>query len=176
PISIYRLRAPGPFFRAAAAVTRRQRLSPSQFGAEFIGEVQEFAGQSVRAMAEREGFGEYLTLGGPRPRGDALAFVAGATMLLNLPQATHQCVPAKLFEYVRFDSWLLVLAESHSATARMFDGTDADVVAPSDVDGMAAAIERRYLEFAGGQRPRAVGRDGRFDRKRQAELLSDHLS
>ena len=174
--SIYMDRNPGPFFRAAAAVARRHRLSPSQFGAEFIGEVQEFAGQSVRAMAEQEGFGDYLTLGDARPRDDALKFAAGATMLLNLPQATHQCVPAKLFEYVRFDSWLLVLAEAHSATARMFQGTDADVVAPADVDAMAAVIERRYLEFAAGRRPQAVGRDGRFDRRRQAELLSDHLS
>jgi hypothetical protein len=174
--SIYMDRNPGPFFRAAASVARRHRLTPSQFGAEFIGEVEEFAGQSVRAMAEHEGFGDYLTLGGARPRDDALRFAAGATMLLNLPQATHQCVPAKLFEYVRFDSWLLVLAEAHSATAKMFQGTDADVVAPDDVDGMAAVIERRYLEFVDGRRPHAVGRDGRFDRRRQAELLADHLS
>ncbi len=174
--SIYMDRNPGPFFRAAATVARRQRLTPSQFGAEFIGEVQAFAGQSVRAMAEHEGFGEFLMLGDARARADALRFAAGATMLLNLPQATHQCVPAKLFEYVRFDSWLLVLAEPHSATALMFRGTDADVVAPTDVDGMADVIERRYLDFVAGRRPQAIGRDGRFDRRRQAEILADHLS
>ena len=127
-------------------------------------------------MAEEEGFGEFLTLGDARPRDDALRFTAGATMLLNLPQATYQCVPAKLFEYVRFDSWLLVLAEPQSATAQLFRGTTADVVAPNDVDGMADVIERRYLEFISGRRPEAIGRDGRFDRRRQAAILADHLS
>jgi hypothetical protein len=174
--SIYLDRNPGPFFRAAAAVARRRSLRPEQFGAEFIGEVEEFAGQSVRAMAEREGFGEYLTLGGARPRDDALRFAAGATMLLNLPQATHQCVPAKLFEYARFNSWLLVLAAPHSATAQLFRGTTADVVAPDDVAGMSDVIERRYLEFVAGRRPQAIGSDGRFDRSRQAKILSEHLS
>jgi hypothetical protein len=174
--TIYLDRDPGPFFRAAAAVVRRQRLTPSQFGAEFIGEVHEFAGRSVHTIAEEEGFGEFLTLGDARPRDEALRFTAGATMLLNLPQATHQCVPAKLFEYVRFDSWLLVLAEPQSATAQLFRGTTADVVAPNDVGGMADVIERRYLEFVAGRRPEAIGRDGRFDRRRQAGILADHLS
>ena len=174
--SIYLDRNPGPFFRAAAIVVRRQGLTPAQFGAEFIGEVQQFAGQSLRVMAEREGFGEFLTLGGARPREEALRFVAGATMLLNLPQATHQCVPAKMFEYVRFNSWLLVLAEPHSATAQMLRGTTADVVAPGDVDAMADVIERRYLQFVAGERPTAIGGDGRFDRRRQAEILLNHLS
>ena len=41
---------------------------------------------------------------------------------------------------------------------------------------MADVIERHYLEFVAGRRPQAIGRDGRFDRRRQAEILSDHLS
>ena len=174
--SIYLDRDPGPFFRAAAAVARRLHLTPAQFGAEFIGQVHEFKGQSVRDMADREGFGAFLTLEGARPRDDALRFLAAATMLLNLPQATHQCVPAKLFEYVRFNAWLLALAEPRSATAQMLRGTMADVVAPDDVDEMAKVIERRYLQFAAGERPTAIGSDGRFDRRRQAEILLEHLS
>ena len=174
--SIYLDRDPGPFFRAAATVARRLKLTPPQFGAEFIGQVHMFNGQSVREMAEREGFGDFLTLEGARPRDDALRFLAAATMLLNLPQATHQCVPAKMFEYVRFNAWLLALAEPHSATAQMLSGTTADVVAPGDVDGMANVIERRYLQFAAGERPTAIGSDGRFDRRRQAEILLEHLS
>ena len=73
----------------------------------------------------------------------------------------HQCVPAKLFEYVRFDSWLLVLAEPRSATAQLFRGTTADVVAPNDVDGMADVIERRYLEFV--SRPNVPRRSAAMD-------------
>jgi hypothetical protein len=174
--SIYLDRDPRPFFRAAASVARRQRLTPREFGVEFIGEVEQFAGQSVRAIAEQEGFSEFLTLAGPRPRDAAQRFLANATMLLNLPQDADLCVPAKIFEYVRFDSWLLVLAKQRSATAQLLRRTTADVVDPNDIDEIANVIERRYLQHSSGERARAVGHDGRFDRSYQAEILLDRLN
>jgi hypothetical protein len=96
-------------------------------------------------------------------------------MLLNLPQDSDLCVPAKIFEYVRFDSWLLVLANAASATAETLRGTTADIVDPQDVERMASIIEARYTQHARGERPIAVGRDGRFDRRYQAQILLDHL-
>ena len=85
-------------------------------------------------------------------------------------------MPAKIYEYLRFDAWLLILARANSATAALLRGTDADVVAPDDVDRIAAVIRQRYEQFARGERPRAVGADGRFDRKAQATLLLDRIA
>jgi hypothetical protein len=84
-------------------------------------------------------------------------------------------LPAKLFEYTRFDAWLLALADSKSATARLLEGTDADVVAAGDTDGMEKVIAERYAEFRAGVRPVALNRDGRFDRTTQSARLFDAL-
>ena len=104
-----------------------------------------------------------------------MEFLAGATMLLSLPQDADLCVPAKIFEYTKFNAWVLILATEGSATARVFAGSNADVVDPSAVERMADVISARYAEFRRSGRPRPVGHDGRFERRRQAELLAQHL-
>jgi hypothetical protein len=104
-----------------------------------------------------------------------MAFLAQASMLVSLPLRTAMTLPAKLFEYMRFDAWILALAEPGSATAELLRDTDADVVTPGDVDGIAAAIRKRYDEFRRGIRPVAINRDGRFDRATQARHLYDAL-
>jgi glycosyltransferase involved in cell wall biosynthesis len=173
--SIYLDRDPRLVFRASARVVRRLGLTPADFGVEFIGHVDDYGGTSVRTMASEEGLGGFVEVGGPRPRAAAMEFLAGATMLLNLPQGADLCVPAKIFEYVRFNAWLLVLARQGSATAETLRDTSADVIDPNDVDRIAEVIERRYLQYSRGERPVAVGHDGRFDRRIQAEQLVNHL-
>jgi hypothetical protein len=96
-------------------------------------------------------------------------------MLVSLPLRTVMTLPAKLFEYTRFDAWLLVLAEPGSATADLLRGTDADVVEPDDDAAIARVIRRRYDEFRAGGRPHALNRDGRFDRARQSRRLFELL-
>jgi hypothetical protein len=169
--TIYLDRDPRLVFRAAATVVRRHALTAQHFAIEFIGEADEFKGQSVRAIAEEEGIADFVSISGLQPRDAAMRFLAGASMLLSLPQHADLCVPAKIFEYVRFDAWLLILATERSSTAQLLRGTGADVVDPSDVDRIATVIERRYLQHARGERPVAVGHAGQFDRARQAEIL-----
>ena len=96
-------------------------------------------------------------------------------MLVILPQSWDMSLPAKLFEYVRFDAWLLALAEEDSATARLLRGTDADVVSPRDVAAIAAVLRRRYEQYAAGTRPRRVATDVRLSRRFQAQLLLDAI-
>jgi hypothetical protein len=173
--TIYLDRDPRLVFRAAATVVRRHGLTPQNFAIEFIGEADEFKGQSVRAIAEEEEIADFVSISGLQPRDAAMRFLAGASMLLSLPQHADLCVPAKIFEYVRFDAWLLILATERSATAQVLRGTAADVVDPSDVERMATVIEQRYLQHARGERPVAVGHAGRFDRARQAEILLESV-
>jgi glycosyltransferase involved in cell wall biosynthesis len=168
-------RDPTTFFRAASRVVRHLGLTPADFAIEFIGTVEEIGGRTVRKIAAAEGVAEFLELGGSMPRDDAMRFLAGATVLLNLPQDSDLCVPAKIFEYVRFNAWILVLASDASATADTLRGTTADIVDPNDVDAMATVIERRYTQHARGERPVAIGQDGRFDRAHQARLLLDYV-
>jgi hypothetical protein len=173
--TIYLDRDPRLVFRAAAAVVRRLQLTPNEFRLEFMGEVGEFGGRSLLSIAADEGLDGFVGVQGRRPRSEATEFLAGATMLLSLPQDADLCVPAKIFEYSRFDAWILILATARSATARVFAGSGADVTDPGDVEGMSEVIAARYAEFRQRGRPRAVGYDGRFERKRQVELLARHF-
>lgn len=173
--TIYLDRDPRLVFRAAAAVVRRLGLRPNEFRIEFMGDAGEFGGRSLASIATEEGLDGFVDAQGRRPRSEAMTFLAGAAMLLSLPQDADLCVPAKIFEYTKFRSWILILATEGSATAGVFEGSGADVVDPGDVDRMAEIIAARYVEFRQTGRPRPVGHDGRFDRSRQVDLLAQHL-
>jgi glycosyltransferase involved in cell wall biosynthesis len=172
--NLYVGRDPRNLFRAVAKVTRELNLTPNDLTVEFMGGV-DFARRPIGDIAADIGVGPFVKSTPARPHKEALRFLAGATMLVSLPQYAHLAIPAKLFEYVQFDAWLLVLAEPESATALLFGGTAADVVNPDDVDGIAAAIRRRFEQHRRGEQPVAVNHDGRFDRARQASCLFDAL-
>ncbi|HET7563607.1 MAG TPA: hypothetical protein VFJ96_01335 [Gemmatimonadaceae bacterium] len=173
--SIYLDRDPRLLFRAAARVIAELELSPDEFGFEFIGHVERDDELSLHAIAREEGIEAYVSAGPPRPRREAMEFLSRAAMLVSLPQDSDMAIPSKIFEYMQFDAWLLALVHPDSATGLLLQGTDADVVAPHDVNAIAAVLHRRYLEHARGIRPRPIARDKRFSRAHQAALLFDAI-
>ncbi|HEX5072846.1 MAG TPA: hypothetical protein VFW03_06575 [Gemmatimonadaceae bacterium] len=171
---IYLGRNPRPLFRAAARVARATGASPNEFAVEFMGG-DACEGVPLTTIAREEGLGAHFRSYGFRPRREALELLSNATLLVSLPLRTEMTLPAKLFEYTRFDAWLLALADSASATARLLADTDADVVPPDDVDAIAGVIANRFAQFRAGVRPVALNRDGRFDRATQSARLFDAL-
>ena len=171
---IYLGRDPRPLFRAAARAARAVGATPNEFGVEFMGD-DSCEGVPLASIAAEEGLGPYFRAHGFRARREALELLARASLLISLPLRTGMTLPAKVFEYTRFDAWLLALAEADSATAGLLAGTDADVVRPDDIDAIAAVIERRYREFRAGVRPTALNHGGRFDRSTQCARLFDAL-
>lgn len=171
---IYLGRNPRTLFRAAARVARETGASPDEFAVEFMGD-DACEGVPLTRIAAEEGLQRHFVAHGFRPRSEVLEFLAGAALLVSLPLRTSMTLPAKLFEYTRFDAWLLALAEPHSATETLLEGTDADVVAPDDVDAITRVIAKRFAEFRAGQRPMALNHDGRFDRSTQSARLFDAL-
>ena len=173
--TIYLDRDPQTLFRAAAKVIESEKLEPAQFGIDILGRFADEERVPVLGMAAKEGISAYVSVEPPRPHREALQFLAGATMLVIFPGSNMLAIPAKVFEYVRFDSWLLALAEPESAIAQLLKGSSADVVVPR-VDSIAAAIERRYREHRAGVRPEPVARDDRFSRTAQARILLDAIA
>ena len=173
--TIYVDRDPRPLLRAARRVIDELQLTPADFGIDFIGHVEGYGGVPIPDMAREEGVGDFVTVGGPRPRRAALEFLAGAQMLVSLPQDGTMQIPAKIYEYLNFPACLLVFAEPESAPDLLLRGTAADVLPLGDEARTAAVIRARYLQYRNGERPRAVNADGRFSRRNQATLLLDAI-
>jgi len=76
---------------------------------------------------------------------------------------------------MRFDAWLLALAEPASATAQLLGDVDADVVSSSDAGAIAEAIERRFRQHARGEGAVAVATHARLGRRARAGELFDAI-
>ncbi len=172
--TIYLDRDPLLLFRAAAQVIRTDRLTPEQVGIDILGRFAAEEHVPLLAMAAAEGISDYVTVEPPRPQRLALEFLASASMLVIFPGSNTLAIPAKVFEYIRFDSWLLTIAESESGIALLLRGSTADVVEPQ-VNAVAAAIRARYHDHVAGVRPTKVADDDRFSRDAQARILLDAI-
>ena len=167
----------GTVFRGLALAVAATGATAAQLGIEIIGPMSEADHSDITAVARAAGVAEYVRLGPARPRREALQFMAEATMLLALPGYNLMAaIPSKVYEYARFDAWVLALAALDSALEEVLRGTRADVVAPNDAEGVARVIERRYREFRAGIRPVALGGDGGFSRRAQATILFDAVA
>jgi hypothetical protein len=173
--TVYLDRDPRGLFQAAARVIRDLGVTPAEFRLAFMGELAAVGGFPVLDVARQEGILDYVTTEPPQPHAKAMEFMAGATMLVTMSGNNMAAIPAKTFECIRFEAWVLALSAPGSATALLLDGSGADVAAPSDVGAIEAAIRRRYLEYRNGVRPPRIGEDQRFSRAGQAALLFDAL-
>jgi hypothetical protein len=92
-------------------------------------------------------------------------------MLAILPQDSDMAIPAKVFDYMRYDAWLLVLAEHGSATEQLLRASGADIVAPDSVDTLAALLHLRYIQHQRGERPARLSVNELYSRRTQADRL-----
>jgi glycosyltransferase involved in cell wall biosynthesis len=174
--TIYSERDPVTLFEAAGRVVRELALTPAEFGIDLIGEAGDTGGGRLLALAHAAGVDAFTTVGPRRPRREALEFLAGASMLVSFPNFSESvAISAKLFEYMRYDAWLLVLASPGSAARQLLAGTNADVASPTDPAEAAAHIARRVRAHQRGEKPVALARETRFTRRFQAWRLADAL-
>jgi glycosyltransferase involved in cell wall biosynthesis len=168
---IYVDRDPRPLFRAVHQVVKQLRLTPDEFRVEMIGQVGSFGGVPLEVIAREEGVERHVRVLPWRPREQVLQFLAQASVVVCLPQDNPYAIPSKVFEYMRFDAWLLVLAESGSPVHELLHDTDADIVSPRFDREIAEALQRRYRQFRAGGRARPIATDRRFSQEVQVKPL-----
>ncbi|MEO8448173.1 MAG: hypothetical protein ABI647_00185, partial [Gemmatimonadota bacterium] len=71
-------------------------------------------------------------------------------------QSADLSIPSKVFEYMTSPAWLLALADRSSATGQVLHQAGADVVAPTDVDGIERALDHRLQQFQETGRPQPL--------------------
>ncbi len=159
-------------FSAVRTVIDDLGLGPADLRVELIGSMET---ATIAALAHAQHLENYVSVGPVLPHAAALEFLAGASMLVIFSGFGAVTLPAKTFEYVRFAAWILAQGEAGSALDLMLQGTDADVISPSDAAATATAIRRRVEQYRAGVRPSPVGSDDRYSRARQAGILLDAL-
>ena len=173
---VYLDRDPRLLLKAMARVVRTLDLTPDDIGLEFMGHVQSYQGASMHSLANLEGIADYVQIFGPGPREAALEFLSHASVLVSLPQDSDMAIPSKIFEYMQFDAWILAIAQRGSATELLLRDSEANVVAPDDVDGMTNALMSRIQQHRGGARPTPLSASMPFaSRRAQAGLLFDAI-
>lgn len=161
--------------RAVRQVIDELHLSPSDLRVELVGPMDGSDSMAIGSIVRAGGIEDFVSVGPLLPHAAALEFLAGASMLVIFSGFGAVTLPAKTFEYIRFEAWILAQGESGSALDLLLQGTEADIVAPGDVAGAAAAIRRRVEQYRGGIRPSRIANDDRFSRARQADILLDAL-
>lgn len=178
--SIYGSRDPRSFLDAAGRIVRELDLSAEDFGIEFLGYAWSHDGRSLESLAAEHGLGDHLSAPGRVPRDEALQRAARASLLLNLPQNARLCIPFKIYEYLQMNGRILALERKGSATEQLLRHTDAHVVAPDDVKGIADVLRTHYQAFARGDRSRSERPDPSLSREARAkhflEALRDRLN
>lgn len=174
--AIYLDRDPRPLLRAVARVIKQLELRPEEFSLEFFGRVAGRTGTSLRDLAVEAGIPQFVHHEGHIPRADLLRALAGAAVLVSLPQDSAYAIPSKVFEYMSFKSWLLVFAEPLSPTYELLKGSAADLVSWRDEGQVARTIERRVGQWRLGQRPAALASsNGSWSRRSQAAILFEAI-
>jgi hypothetical protein len=175
PGGIYLGRDPAPVFEAVGMMVRELGLRPEQLGLEFMGFFEPHVEARLGQLAAAHGIEPFVAVHPGRPRPEALQFMTTCAVLVALQQGSDLAIPAKLFEYMRYPAWLLVVAGRDSATAQLLAGTTALVHDPADTAGIQAALTARFHEFQSGGRAAPLGNEERFTRRFQASLLLEAM-
>ncbi|HXQ28286.1 MAG TPA: hypothetical protein VN848_03370 [Gemmatimonadales bacterium] len=171
--SIYLDRDPNLLLRPAARAIRSLGATPDQFRIEFIGHADAAA---LHAMARAQGIVPYVSTRYFVPHGQLGTLLAQAAVLVSLNQDSDLAIPAKVFEYLQYDAWVLALAERGSATELVLRDTGADVVSPKNEEAIEATLRERYVQFAAGTRPtRLAPALPHLSRRAQADRLFDAI-
>jgi glycosyltransferase involved in cell wall biosynthesis len=165
-------RSPRPFLEALAR-------SPDDVVARFVGDFR----SADREYGEQLGLGDRLELVPPVSRAEALALQRDSeALLLLIPEAEGRgrgVLSGKVFEYLAAERPILAAVPPDGAAARLLrDVGVATIVAPDDVEGLAAALADLERRWKAGELDGAPLEDDarrRLSRRARVEELAELL-
>jgi glycosyltransferase involved in cell wall biosynthesis len=167
--SMYGCRDPFPFVRGLAAAMNGYH---DDVRVEILGDFEPRKEALVRQELRELGLSNVVTILPPIPYAEALARLSAADVLLLFAQGQPDQIPAKLYEYLALDRF--VLAFTDGASARLVREADAGrVVGPND-DSAAAVTDVLDMHRKGHLR-KWCGNSSRLE-KFQARHLAGELA
>jgi glycosyltransferase involved in cell wall biosynthesis len=168
-------RSPRHLLQAVADLVRDRPELRDVVRLRFMGG---FPDADRRRIAEL-GIGELVAIEPPAPHADALQAQADADVALIFMQdgggQGEKFLPGKVWELLACGRPVLAMVPPEGAAARELQAVDAAIVAPDDVAGARAAVERYIDAWQAGQLPSPVLAGDirtRISRQTQAEALA----
>ena len=173
--NLYGARNPTPLLEGLAKCLDDGDVPRDGLRLNFVGKVaSEFGIDNVIA---RHGLGGSVTQTPPVTHAESLSLLAASHVLVVVQPHTRVQVPAELYEYVGLRRPILALAEEGAVARVVRDSDFGIVVSPTDIDGIAAALNELYRRRArlaqpGIRNPRAT----QYDARHQSAILGEILS
>ena len=135
----------------ALARVRQQGITGAELQLLVSGDLPE----SLLELAEARGVADMLKRHPFVPYNEIGTFMDSADLLLAVSNATAQRVPAKIYDYATTRRPILVVADNPELAGMMEQLGGAEVLAMSDVEGLADAIVRAFRAGRGREVERA---------------------
>jgi len=172
--SMYGVRNPDTFLRAAARLRAEGKLDPARVCLRFVGRF----GDEVHAMFARPEVADMVEVSPYVPHADSVAEALGAHALLLVVDdyaGAEGIVPGKVFEYIGARRPVLALAPEGAVASLVRKTRAGFVVGQHDVDGTAAALAALYEEWRATGTTRFPGIDDevtKLSRRERTRVLA----
>jgi len=146
---LYGRRDPRNFLEALALFLKRSRVDREKISVVFVGSVE--LPYDLSRYLNSCGLEHVVTLVPHLPYQESLQHLINASALLLLQPGTETQVPSKLFEYVALGKPILAISPRQGATSTLVaEEGIGQPVDPDDIESIAAALERMYLDWERG--------------------------
>lgn len=176
--TLYYNRDPFPLLRAVAALARQPGVDRSKLSFELVGNCAAWGGVNIERWVREQGMADCVKVRPPVPAQEVPALMEQANVLVNFAQGQPNQIPAKMFDYIAAGREMLLIAETHSDSARLAtEAGCARVVAPEDEAGLTAALTQLYQDYVVAQQAPALdpARVQAFSRRSQNERFLELL-
>jgi glycosyltransferase involved in cell wall biosynthesis len=116
---LYQDRDPRPFFRALAALQRKDGLTVSDVQVNFIGRYHSYGGESLKEITDQLGVGSLVRFTDWIPHEECQRALAEADLLLLFAQNNPNQVANKLYEYLGIRKPILAFGEADGESLQM---------------------------------------------------------
>ena len=148
---LYAGRDPFPFLRALAKLIAEGRVQAADVHVEFIGDCETANGISIRHVAAELGLSDVVSISPPVSYPEALRRLSAADVLLLFAQNQPDQIPAKVYEYLHLNRFILAFTDGASARLLSEIGSGR-VVGPED-DVESALMDLFVRHRANGLAP-----------------------
>jgi hypothetical protein len=175
----YGPRSPVPLLRALRLLADRSSGLARRVRVQFVGD-ESYAGEPIRAIAERYEVAAMVDVLGVWPHRDTIALARGgnASLVIGVPGPGGALqVPNKLYEALALRKPILALAPMDSAIARVLADAEADnlVCDPEDPEHIALGLAM-MAERGGGFVENPWSNVAAYDRRRITAEFGDMLA